>query len=125
MDVVSGGEIAVGIGMRPGVGCADILRAVRVAFGGFTIGCLATVDRRAGEPGLVAAAARLGVSVVGFSPGELSGVAVPNPSLRTAGALGTPSVAEAAAMLAAGSDVLAVDKTVVGGIVLAAAVIGV
>lgn len=120
---MTAGELAVGVGMRPGAGAADIVAAVRNVVGEGVIGCLATVDRRAAEPGVIGAAARLGVPVVGFTAEELAAVVVPNPSLRTTEALGTPSVAEAAALLAAGSDQLVVGKCVVGGITVAVAIV--
>ncbi|WP_406434349.1 precorrin-3B C(17)-methyltransferase [Streptomyces sp. NBC_00631] len=66
---------------------------------------LATVDAKAEEPGLVAAAARLGVPLVTYSAEELAGVQVPNPSDAPLAAVGTPSVAEAAA-LARGGELL-------------------
>jgi cobalt-precorrin 5A hydrolase / precorrin-3B C17-methyltransferase len=61
---------------------------------------IATIDRRSREPALLA----LGLPVIAYSAGELSTVAVPNPSDVVDAAVGTPSVAEAAAMLAAGPD---------------------
>ena len=66
---------------------------------------LATVDAKADEPGIVGAAARLGVPVRGYAAGLLAGIAVPNPSGAPLAAVGTPSVAEAAA-LAAGGELL-------------------
>ncbi|MEV6768208.1 cobalamin biosynthesis protein [Nocardia sp. NPDC051030] len=113
----------MGVGMRAGVAAESIVAAVREVVGNRVIRQLTTVDRRAGEPGLVAAAQQLGVSVTVFTPEELAGVAVPNPSMRTAVALGTSSVAEAAALLAARSEWLEVPKIVVGGVTVAAAVI--
>ncbi|MGW6419681.1 Rv2231c family pyridoxal phosphate-dependent protein CobC [Streptomyces sp. NPDC055055] len=62
---------------------------------------LATLDRRAAEPGIVGSAAALGVPVRAFPAGELAAVAVPHPSARPLAATGTASVAEAAALLAA------------------------
>jgi cobalt-precorrin 5A hydrolase/precorrin-3B C17-methyltransferase len=59
---------------------------------------LATVDAKAEEPGLVEAAERLGVPLVTYSAAELAEVEVPNPSEAPLAALGTPSVAEAAAL---------------------------
>ncbi|MBL1079001.1 cobalamin biosynthesis protein [Nocardia sp. 2] len=106
--------------MRAGAKSRDITDAVREVLGGSEIVCLATVDRRAGEPGLMEAAALLGVPVVGFASAQLAAVEVPNPSERTAAALGTSSVAEAAAVLAAGGGPLEVEKTVVSGITVAA-----
>lgn len=61
--------------------------------------------RRPHEPGLVQAAERLGVPLVTYSAEELATVEVPNPSGVALAALGTPSVAEAAA-LAGGGELL-------------------
>lgn len=66
---------------------------------------LATVGTKADEPGIAGAAARLGVPVRGYAAGLLAGIAVPNPSGAPLAAVGTPSVAEAAA-LAAGGELL-------------------
>ncbi|MFF4897641.1 precorrin-3B C(17)-methyltransferase [Streptomyces sp. NPDC001068] len=63
---------------------------------------LATVDAKAEEPGIVAAAARLGVPLVTYPAEELAAVTVPNPSDAPLAAVGTPSVAEAAALLRGG-----------------------
>ncbi|MEU9559525.1 precorrin-3B C(17)-methyltransferase [Streptomyces fumanus] len=63
---------------------------------------LATVDAKAEEPGIVAAAERLGVPLVTYPAGELARVEVPNPSEAPLAAVGTPSVAEAAALLRGG-----------------------
>jgi cobalt-precorrin 5A hydrolase / cobalt-factor III methyltransferase / precorrin-3B C17-methyltransferase len=59
---------------------------------------IATIDRRAREPALAA----LGLPVIAYSADELATVTVPNPSGVVEAAVGTPSVAEAAALLAAG-----------------------
>jgi cobalt-precorrin 5A hydrolase/precorrin-3B C17-methyltransferase len=67
------------------------------------VGCVATVDRKAGEPAIVDLAAALGVPVRTFPAELLAAVAVPNPSSVVEAAVGTPSVAEAAALAAAGA----------------------
>ncbi|MGX1811390.1 cobalamin biosynthesis protein [Nocardia sp. NPDC055321] len=115
-------ELAIGIGMRPGSSAESILTAVRDAAAGAPVACLATVDRRAAEPGLIAVAAQLGVRIIAYTPTQLTDVAVPNPSDRTAMALGTASVCEAAALLAARSAELRIRKRKVAGITVAAAV---
>jgi cobalt-precorrin 5A hydrolase/precorrin-3B C17-methyltransferase len=73
-----------------------------------SVGEVATLDRKAGEPAIVALAARLGVPVRTFDAAALRAVVtggrVPNPSQAVDAAVGTPSVAEAAALLAAGPD---------------------
>ncbi|MBZ9645053.1 precorrin-3B C(17)-methyltransferase [Streptomyces sp. PSKA30] len=63
---------------------------------------LATVDAKAGEPGIVEAAGRLGVPLVTYSAEELAQVDVPNPSDAPLAAVGTPSVAEASALVRGG-----------------------
>lgn len=113
-------RLAVGLGLRPG-GCADhILAALDTVLPSARIACLATIDRRAGEPGLRAAAERLGVSLIGFTTDQLANVQVPNPSGKAMEVFGIPGVAEAAALLA-GSGPLLVPRRVVSGVVIAAA----
>ncbi|WP_431784103.1 cobalamin biosynthesis protein [Streptomyces chumphonensis] len=101
------GRVTVGIGARRGAAAEEVLAVVaaalwRVGLPAGAVECLATVEARAAEPGLVAAAGRLGVPLRGHSAAALAEVPVPNPSALPAAALGTPSVAEAAALLGAG-----------------------
>ncbi len=63
---------------------------------------LASADRKGDEPALLALAARRGWPLRLFSAAELATVEVPNPSEAVERELGTPSVAEASALLAAG-----------------------
>lgn len=112
-------ELAVGLGLRPDPSAERILTVLAEAFPGERIACLATLDRRAGEPGPREAAAVLGVPLFGYSAERLARVPVPNPSDRVAAALGIPGVAEAAALLA-GAGPLLVPRRVVGGVVVAA-----
>jgi len=62
------------------------------------VGEVATIDRRAADPAITA----LDLPVRAFNPAELAAVRVPSPSAVVEAAVGTPSVAEAAALLAAG-----------------------
>ena len=71
---------------------------------------LATVDRRADEPGMVAAARHHGWPLVTHATPALREVEVPTPSAVVACHVGTASVAEAAALLCAGGDTLLVTK---------------
>ncbi|MGW2589908.1 Rv2231c family pyridoxal phosphate-dependent protein CobC [Streptomyces sp. NPDC001515] len=66
---------------------------------------LVTVDTKAAEPGIVAAATRLGVPLRSFPASVLAEITVPHPSGAPLAATGTPSVAEAAA-LAEGGELL-------------------
>ncbi|MCA1845051.1 MAG: precorrin-3B C(17)-methyltransferase, partial [Actinobacteria bacterium] len=75
------------------------------------VGCVATVDRKAGEPAIVELAAALGVGLRTFPADVLAATPVPNPSSVVETAVGTPSVAEAAALSAAGGGAgLVVEK---------------
>jgi cobalt-precorrin 5A hydrolase len=105
--------VIVGVGFRPGTGSAAILAAVRCVLDGQEATAVATVRQRAVEPGLVEAAAVLGVPILSFRAADLAEVAVPNPSARVAAAVGTASVAEAAA-LATGGRLVAAKQTVAG-----------
>jgi cobalt-precorrin 5A hydrolase/precorrin-3B C17-methyltransferase len=63
---------------------------------------LASIDRKGDEPALLALAERRGWPVRLHSADALAAVTVPNPSGAVATAMGTASVAEAAALLSAG-----------------------
>ncbi|MDQ3885900.1 MAG: cobalamin biosynthesis protein [Actinomycetota bacterium] len=108
-------SLVVGLGCSLGVP-ADAVRAVlRRAVGSRhpeVVTC-ATVERRGSEPGLVAVAAELGVSLLCYSAAQLDSVEVPHPSEAVRRHVGTGSVAEAAALLAArdlGGGALVVPK---------------
>ncbi|MFF5081550.1 cobalamin biosynthesis protein [Actinoplanes sp. NPDC000266] len=121
------GLLVVGLGARRGTGTAVLRAAVDevLAAGGISVaevGVLATVERRAGETGVRRLALDLGWLLVGLSPDELAGQVVPHPSSVVASAVGTPSVAEAAALCAAGAGAaLVVPKTVFSSVTVAVA----
>ncbi|MFJ8233911.1 cobalamin biosynthesis protein [Streptomyces sp. NPDC094448] len=99
--------LVVGVGASRGTPAGEILGLVRDALRNAGLAPqdvreLATVDTKAGEPGLVAAARALGVPLVAHSAERLAGVAVPHPSDTVLAAAGTPSVAEAAALVGGG-----------------------
>ncbi|MET9217716.1 precorrin-3B C(17)-methyltransferase [Streptomyces sp. NPDC003300] len=101
-------SLVVGVGGSRGVGREEVVGLVRstLAEAGLaqkSVSALATVDAKAGEEGIVAAAAEFGVPLLTYAAAELARTAVPNPSAAPLAAVGTPSVAEAAAILAAGT----------------------
>ncbi|MCK1821676.1 precorrin-3B C(17)-methyltransferase [Streptomyces sp. XM83C] len=103
-------SLVVGVGASRGAPAEEVLDLVEGALreaglSARSVAELATVDAKADEPGLVAAAERLGVPLVTYSADELAAVEVPNPSQAPLAAVGTPSVAEAAA-LARGGELL-------------------
>ncbi|MFI5891321.1 cobalamin biosynthesis protein [Actinoplanes sp. NPDC051513] len=117
-------HVVVGLGARPGRAAAELTRAIGAALAeaGLTaadVRVLATLDRRAAEDGVRAVAAAHGWELSGFRAEELGAHDVPSRSERVAAAVGTPSVAEAAA-LAAG-DELILRKRVFPGITVAIA----
>ena len=73
---------------------------------------LATIDKKSDEAGLLALAHAQGWSMTFYTAQELARVAVPNPSEMVRKHMGTPAVAEAAALLAAraGINNLLVEK---------------
>ncbi|WP_348534344.1 cobalamin biosynthesis protein [Kitasatospora sp. GP82] len=107
--------IGIGIGASRGVTVGEVLALVDSALAEARlerrqIALLATVERRAGEPGLRAAARELGVPLVAHRAEALAAVVVPNPSPSALATVGTASVAEAAALLSAAGGPLLVPK---------------
>ncbi|WP_449349450.1 precorrin-3B C(17)-methyltransferase [Streptomyces shaanxiensis] len=99
--------LVVGVGASKGAPVDEVLELIEGALGEAglsrrSVASLATVDAKAEEPGIVAAAERLGVPLVICSAEELAAVEVPNPSDAPLAAVGTPSVAEAAALIGGG-----------------------
>ncbi|MBL8653599.1 MAG: cobalamin biosynthesis protein [Alphaproteobacteria bacterium] len=101
--------VTIGIGCKRGASSNEVLELVRatlakarVAPG--SVGCIATLDRKEGEAAIDTVATALGVPVRFFSATELAAeTRIAHPSESVAEAIDTPSVAEAAALLAAGS----------------------
>jgi len=96
-------SLVVGVGASSGAPAdaavlllAEALEAAGLS--GDAVGLVATVDRRAGDPVIAA----LGKPVRTFDADTLANIDVPNPSAVVEAVVGTPSVAEAAALLAAG-----------------------
>ncbi|MBA2812199.1 precorrin-3B C(17)-methyltransferase [Streptomyces sp. KM273126] len=99
--------LVVGVGASKGAPVDEVLGLVEGALrdAGLSVRSVAevaTVDAKAGEPGIVGAAERLGVPVVTYTAQELAKVTVPNPSDAPLAAVGTPSVAEASALVRGG-----------------------
>ncbi|MGW5102790.1 precorrin-3B C(17)-methyltransferase [Streptomyces sp. NPDC004100] len=100
-------SLVVGVGASRGAPVDEVLELIgsALAEAGLSVRSvtqLATVDAKSEEPGLVGAAERLSVPLITYTAEELAGVAVPNPSDAPLAAVGTPSVAEAAALLGGG-----------------------
>jgi cobalt-precorrin 5A hydrolase len=114
--------IVAGIGCRRGAGAPDIEAAIRAALAraGVTtadLNAIATGGAKAAEAGIAAAAAKLGLRVVLVADDELkaAGARTETRSERVLALTGAPSLAEAAALAAAGpSSRLIASRLVLG-----------
>ncbi|MDF3315118.1 MULTISPECIES: cobalamin biosynthesis protein [Rhodococcus] len=110
------------MGFTTSVTAKDIVAAVKaVPAAQGKIVVLATVAAKAESSALLTAALELNVPIVSFAPDVLARVQVPSPSPRVENAVGTASVAEAAAILASGGGRLVLAKTARDGVTVAAA----
>ncbi|MBO0682856.1 MAG: cobalamin biosynthesis protein, partial [Candidatus Dormibacteraeota bacterium] len=96
----------------------DALRGAELSPSGVRV--VATIDRRLDHLAARGLAESLGARLVGFPPAELDAVPVANPSPAVREAVGTASVAEAAALLQSGGRLL-VPKRVGGRATVAVA----
>ena len=107
-------SLVVGVGSVRGVAAgevAELVASVLSEYAPESVRCLATAEVKAGEEGILAVARSHGWDVVTHPASALAEVAVPNPSEVVRAEVGTPSVAEAAALLTAGPGAsLAVPK---------------
>jgi cobalt-precorrin 5A hydrolase len=113
--------LVLGVGIEPGTPLAHLREAVdALGLAGFDV--VATIDRRAGEPAVLALAAARTLRT--YPAALLDTVDVPHPSAVVRRLTGTGSVAEAAAVLAArevGDGVLVTPKQRGRGVTVAVA----
>ncbi|MEU4379816.1 precorrin-3B C(17)-methyltransferase [Micromonospora echinofusca] len=108
-------SLVVGVGASRGVPADEVrgLLARVLAEAGLSpasVRHLASADIKADEAGVRAGADAFGVPLVTYPATQLAAVDVPHPSEVVRAAVGTPSVAEAAALLGGGAELL-VPKT--------------
>jgi cobalamin biosynthesis protein CbiG len=108
-------DLWVGIGCQRGVSKLVIRQAIESVFAAYdldlaTIAGLATLDLKANEIGLVEYCQESGWFLKIYSPERLNSVTVTRSSQLVAALVGTASVAEAAALCAAQTDILLVPK---------------
>lgn len=106
-------SLAVGVGASRGVTADEVLALIdttlaEAGLSPLSVATLATVEAKAEEPGIVEAATRRKWPLAAYPAQALAAVEVPNPSAAAQAAVGTPSVAEAAALSRA--DQLVVPK---------------
>lgn len=102
-------DVAIGLGCDRGTPLATVLYALnaalaRVGLRHAQVRVLATIEAKRDEVAFVELAALGGWPLQFFSADDLAGVPVPNPSATVLRYMGTPSVSEAAALLAADTD---------------------
>ena len=114
--------IVAGIGCKRGTGAADIEAAIRAALarGGLAIdrlGAIATIAIKEDEFGIAAVAKKLGLRLVLVPEHELKKAAphTRTKSERVVTLIGVPSVAEAAALAAAGTGARLIVARLVAG----------
>lgn len=96
-----------------------VLRDHGLAFS--SLKAIATIDVKAGEPGIAAFATDHGLPVMAYCAGELNGVKGVAPSEAALKATGARAVAEPAAILGAGTGTLLVGKQKRGNVTVAVA----
>jgi len=117
-------SLVAGVGASKGVTADEVLALLdeALAVGGLSrdsMTALATIDAKAAEEGIVAAARQGGWPLYSYPPGQLAAVEVPNPGEAALAAVGTPSVAEAAALIAGHELVVAKRKSAMATVALA------
>lgn len=110
--------LVVGVGGRPGASPAALSALVDSVLGehgsdAAAVGVVATLDRRAGEPGIRLLAARRGARVVSLGAHVLAAQRVPHPSEVVRRHLGLDGVAEAA-VLACGARLVSPRRAAAG-----------
>jgi cobalt-precorrin 5A hydrolase len=114
--------IVAGIGCRRGAPAPDIEAAIfaalaRAGVAANALDCIATIAAKDGEAGIAATAAKLGVAIVLVSEDDLAAASARTEtrSERVLTLMGVPSVAEAAALAAAGPTARLVSPRLVFG----------
>ncbi len=120
-------DLVIGIGCNRDTSAEEIEAAVRhklkqsfLAFG--SIACLASIDAKQDEVGLLEFAERNGLKIEFHSAAELNQVDIPSPvSLHAQKAVGAKGVCEPAALLSSGMGEMLIRKQKVGNLTLAVA----
>ncbi|MDD5033785.1 MAG: cobalamin biosynthesis protein [Methylococcaceae bacterium] len=101
-------RIMLGLGCDRDTSLETLQTAVAQALAGldFEVAGAATIDKKSDEPAILQLAALHGWPLHFFAAEALAQVPVPNPSETVRKYMGTPAVAEAAALLAGGGELL-------------------
>lgn len=104
-------RVALGLGCDRGTSLETLRTAVEQALASIglapaDVAAAASIDKKNDEPALLQLAGQQGWPLRFFTAEALAQVPVPNPSETVRKYMGTPAVAEAAALLAAGGELL-------------------
>lgn len=119
-------DVVIGLGLTRAATPAHVRATGDAALASVGLGwadvvVLATTVRLRDHPAVHALVDAEDLEVAWFEPSRLARVTVPNPSAAVGERAGTTSVAEAAALLAAGAEVLLVPKLIGPGVTVALA----
>ncbi|MGO9613199.1 MAG: precorrin-3B C(17)-methyltransferase [Dissulfurispiraceae bacterium] len=119
-------NLVVGMGCNSGTNEKEIEDCVRKTLSQYnlsfsSIHSLATIEKKASEPGLIAFAEKFGIDISTFTPGQLNSIEGLDRSETVYKATGAHAVAEPAALLAAGTSRLLIPKQKIGNNTIAAA----
>ncbi|PKN30671.1 MAG: cobalamin biosynthesis protein CbiG [Deltaproteobacteria bacterium HGW-Deltaproteobacteria-21] len=108
--------LVVGVGCNRRTEAKEILNLVESTFFAHALSlssllCIATIEEKQGEEGIIESASHLNVPLFFFEASRLRTVEVPNPSVTVKKHMGVYSVCEAAALLKAGAKTILVPKT--------------
>lgn len=119
---MGGDEVIAGVGCRAGAGADAILAVIARALAGRAATAIATAIFKAREPGLIEAAARLGLPLLAVDDAALAAAQYRcvTRSARVEAATGHASIAEAAAMAAAGPSAALILPRITDGAVTVA-----
>ncbi|MGK7942846.1 MAG: precorrin-3B C(17)-methyltransferase [Microcystaceae cyanobacterium] len=116
----------LGIGCIRGVSLAQIEQAVQQVFQQQhlaidAIAGIATLDLKSNEQGLVAYGEKFNLPLKTFTPEQLKTITVPNPSEIVEASVNTPSVAEAAALMASKGQLIVTKQVIENCVTVAVA----
>ena len=120
--------LAIGVGCKRGTQAQEIIQAILETLDSNNLAresllCIATTEHKADEAGILEACRTQGWSLQTFRSEQIAAVqGLPNPSPRVYRALGVWGVAEPAALLAAETDALLVEKQKYAHVTVAVAV---
>ncbi len=119
-------NLVVGVGCNSGTSAGEIETAVRNVldkynFSFSSVRSIATIDLKTEEPGMKAFARRCSFGLLSFRPEELNNVTGVSWSEAAFRATGAKAVAEPAALLATGAEMLLVPKQKIGNVTVAVA----